>query len=94
MFRSVEKSDPGGLSDVIGYINHNVVVFDLMEHSEFAYTISLLKCWPAQSMSHLCHTGLPLRVVMGHIYPLGHASVNSKHDICIHYLFLFWLFLV
>ncbi len=45
-----------GLTDVVRYIDHNVVILDLVNIA------SLLKHWPTQSLSHLCHTNLSLIV--------------------------------
>ncbi len=43
------------LTDVVRYIESYVFFFDLVEHGESSNTASLFKCWPTQSLSHLCH---------------------------------------
>ncbi len=56
-----------GLTDIVRttvrYIDRYVVIFDLVELGESGNTVSLLmKCWPIQSLSHLCHLSLSLIV--------------------------------
>ncbi len=51
-----------GLTDVVRHIDRNVVILDVVEHGESDNTASLVKCWPTQSLSHLCHTSLYLIV--------------------------------
>ncbi len=62
-----------GLTDVVRYIDCYVVIYDLVEHCESSgNTAFLLKCWPTQSLSHLCHASLSLIITsdLPHSLPL------------------------